>query len=356
MTRIGIFLPNWIGDVVMATPFLRAMHARFGRTSELIGIMKPYVGQVLRGTPWLSSSLLCGNKAKDPEALSSLELIRELRRLKLDKAVLLTNSFRSAGIAWLGGVKRRIGYRRDWRSALLTDSLSTPCDGNKWAIVPAVDYYLELAYLLGCSPEPRNIALPLNVEDEAAAAAAWQQLGWPETRRVISFHIAGGWGGKATAKAWPLEHFVELARRIAASTDRHVLVLCGPNEREAAAEVVRQVAHPHVQSLAGIKELPLAITKGCLGRSDLLVTTDSGPRHLGTALDVPVVGLFGATDPRWTETYHPQAITLYNQLPCSPCAKQHCPLGHHRCMRELSVASVFAAVQQQLAAQRRSAA
>jgi len=346
--RIGIFLPNWIGDVVMATPFLRAMHARFGRNHELIGLMKPYVSQVLRGTPWLSSTVLYGDRVKYPHSLTSAALIRELRRLQLDMAVLLTNSFRTATFAWLGGAKRRIGYRRDWRSWLLTDGLTTPREYGRWAIVPAVDYYLELAYLLGCSPEPRNVALPLNAEDEAAADAAWKQLGWPSTQRVVSFHIAGGWGGKATAKAWPLEHFVELGRRIVATTDQRVLVLCGPNERQAAAEVVRQVNHPHVQSLAEIKDLPLALTKGCLARSELLVTTDSGPRHLGTALNVPVVALFGATDPRWTETYHPQAITLYNQLPCSPCAKQHCPLGHHRCMRELSVDSVFAAVQRQL--------
>jgi heptosyltransferase-2 len=356
MPRIGIFLPNWIGDVVMATPFLRAMHARFGRTSELVGIMKPYVSQVLRGTPWLSSTVLYGDRAKYPDSLTSTALIRELRRLQLDKAVLLTNSFRSAALAWLGGAKRRIGYRRDWRSWLLTDGLTTPRANGRWAMVPAVDYYLELAYLLGCPPEPRNVALPINAEDEAAADGAWRQLGWPSQRRVISFHIAGGWGGKATAKAWPLEHFVELGRRITTTTDRHVLVLCGPNERQAAAEVVRQVAHPRLQSLAEVKDLPLAITKGCLARSELLVTTDSGPRHLGTALDVPVVALFGATDPGWTETYHPQAITLYNQLPCSPCAKQHCPLGHHRCMRELSVDSVFAAVQRQLTQSRPAAA
>jgi heptosyltransferase II len=354
--RIAIFLPNWIGDVVMATPFLRAMHRRFGRDHELIGIMKPYVSQVLRGTPWLSSTILWGGKQKDAAALSTWEVIRELRRLKLDKAVLLTNSFRTAAVAWLSGARRRIGYRRNCRSWLLTDSLAVPRDGRRWAIVSAVDYYLELATLLGCAAEPPRLELPLNAEDEAAASAAWRELGWPDQRRVISFHIAGGWGGKATAKAWPLEHFAALARRIATSTNRTALVLCGPNERAAAAELVRQVGHERVQSLAAIKDLPLAITKGCLARSELLVTTDSGPRHIATALDVPVVGLFGATDPRWTETYHPQAITLYNQLECSPCAKQHCPLGHHRCMRDLSVDQVFTAVQRQLGRSNRAAA
>jgi heptosyltransferase-2 len=348
MFRIGIFLPNWIGDVVMATPLLKAVHARWGDEAEIIGIMKPYVSQVLRGTPWLSSTLLYRGKRGDPTSLSYVGLVRELRRLQLDAAVLLTNSFRTALLSWLGGAKRRIGYRRDWRSLLLTDALTPPRANGKWTMVSAVDYYLKLGELLECAPQSPRVELPLNTEDDEAASAAWKQLGWPDEQRVISFHIAGGWGGKATAKGWPLEHFVGLARRIVRETDRHVLVLCGPNERDSAAELVRQMDHARVQSLAGMQDLPLALTKGCLGRSELLVTTDSGPRHLGTALNVPVVGLFGATDPRWTETYHPRAITLYNQLACSPCAKQHCPLGHHRCMRELSVERVFAAVQQQL--------
>ncbi len=147
-----------------------------------------------------------------------------------------------------------------------------------------------------------------------------------------------------------------MAKRIAATYDDEVLVLCGPNEREAAAEVVRRASHSRVKSLANVESLSLSLTKGCLSRSSLLVTTDSGPRHIATALDVPVVALFGATDPRWTETYHPQAITLFNKLDCGPCKQKHCPLGHHRCMRELSVERVFAAMQQQLERSAKTAA
>jgi heptosyltransferase-2 len=270
--------------------------------------------------------------------------------------VLLTNSLRTAAIAWASGAKRRVGYARDARSWLLTDRLHPPRTKSGFKPIPAVDYYLELAYLLGCTPGSNRVELPVNPDDKAAAADAWRQLGLADHDRVISFHIAGGWGGKATAKAWPLEHFVELARRIVRAYNRRVLVLCGPNEREAATEVVRQVGHERVTSLAPVAELPLALTKGCLARSELLVTTDSGPRHLATALDVPVVALFGATDPAWTETYHSQAITLFNKLDCGPCHKQHCPLVHHRCMRELSVEQVFAAVEQQIERTRRLAA
>ena len=127
-----------------------------------------------------------------------------------------------------------------------------------------------------------------------------------------------------------------------------MLVLCGPNEREAAREIVRLSGSTRVKSLAE-QPVGIGLTKGCLARSQLLVSTDSGPRHIATAFEIPTIGLFGATDPRWAETYHPRGITLFNKLDCGPCAKKHCPLGHHACMQELSVERVYAAVQQQLA-------
>ena len=80
-------------------------------------------------------------------------------------------------------------------------------------------------------------------------------------------------------------------------------------------------------------------------RANALVTTDSGPRHIATAMDVPVVSLFGPIDPRWTETYHPKSTNFFRALPCSPCGGRDCPLGHHRCMRDLSVDDVHQALQ-----------
>jgi heptosyltransferase II len=347
--RIAVFLPNWIGDVVMATPTLRTLHRHFG-DHELIGVMKPYVGDVLEGTHWLSSRLVY-DRRPGAGVLSSWQLIGRLRELQIDKAVLLTNSLRTAMIAWLGGSKERVGYARELRSWLLTHKLYPPREGRHWRPISAVDYYLELAYLMGCPSESRRLELPITALNEDAAEVAWERLDLPVDRRVIAFHIAGGWGGAATAKAWPLEHFVTLARRLVARYDHEVLVLCGPSERKAAAELVRRASHPRIKGLAEIERLSLGLLKGALNRSSLLVTTDSGPRHLATALDLPVVALFGATDPAWTETYHPRAITLLNKLDCGPCQQKHCPLMHHRCMRELSVERVFAAVEQQLAAE-----
>src|SRR6202011_5615020 len=98
---------------------------------------------------------------------------------------------------------------------------------------------------------------------------------------------------------------------------------------------------PNVVSLAD-HELSIGLTKACVRRADLLVTTDSGPRHFAAAFDRPVVTLFGPTHIAWTETYHPKAVHLQEPVPCGPCQLRVCPLDH-RCMNQLTPWKVYAA-------------
>ena len=338
-TKIAVFLPNWVGDVVMATPTIRALRERFPRPAKLVGILRPYVADVLDGTDWLDESLIYGTNA--PGVYPFWSLIAELRRRQFDLAVLLTNSFKTAAIARLGGAKRRIGYARDGRSWLLTDRLQPLRNDRGYEPVSAVDYYLALAERLGCSVSSnKRLEVAVTPKDDALADEVWNATGLPRDRRVVAMHLAGGWGGTASAKAWPADSFAQLAERIVRDTDWSVLVLCGPNEKEIAKSVVGGAKSPRLASLADF-EPSLGLTKACLQRSSFLVSTDSGPRHLGTALDLPVIGLFGATDPRWSETYHARATTIFNKLDCGPCAKKHCPLGTHACMREITVDLVW---------------
>src|SRR5207248_5111138 len=118
-----------------------------------------------------------------------------------------------------------------------------------------------------------------------------------------------------------------------------VLVLCGPGERDLARQIVARARRPGVTSLADVP-LSLGLTKACVRRADLLITTDSGPRHFAAAFDRPVVTLFGPTHIAWTETYHPKAIHLQKRVDCGPCQQRVCPLDH-RCMRLLTPAEVF---------------
>src|SRR5206468_2935882 len=149
------------------------------------------------------------------------------------------------------------------------------------------------------------------------------------------------------AKHWPVAYFAELARRLADDRGCGVLVLCGPSERDLARQIVSGAGRAGVGSLAD-RALSLGLTKACVRRRDLLVTTDSGPRHFGSAFGRPVLTLFGPTHIAWTETYHPRSVHLQKTVPCGPCQQRVCPLDH-RCMKELLPDEVFEAAQELLA-------
>jgi heptosyltransferase-2 len=338
MMRIVVFCPNWIGDAVMATPALRALRQGFAE-ARLVGVMKPLVADTLEGGPWFDDCIRYDHRSGKP-GLRTRALVARLRAERFDLAVLFPNSFRSAALAWLAGAPRRVGYDRGGRGFLLTERLLPERDVHGQRVpAPAVGYFLEIARRLGCHSSSPRTELYTTEADERAADRAWWQLGlWPH-ERVVCLNTGGAFG---PAKNWPPEHFAVLARRLAVEAGAAVLVVCGPSEREAARDIVARANHHNVVSLAD-QRLGIGLSKACIRRSALLVTTDSGPRHFAAPFDVPVLTLFGPTHIAWTRTYHPHAVHLLHPVPCGPCQKRICPLEHHRCMRELDPVAVFAA-------------
>lgn len=336
--KIAVFAPNLIGDAVMATPTLRALRAGYP-ASEIALVVKPNVAPTLEGAPWFDRVIPFHPSAKD-QSHRSAALIRTMRVSRFDMAVLLPNSFRSALMARLGGARRVVGYSRGGRGILLTDRLQPPKDDRgRFAQVPIVEYYLQLAKHLGCPSHSLRLELFTNASDEQEADEVWRRLGLPFDDPVVCLNTGGAFG---PAKNWPVRHFVTLARRLAVEEGLAVLIVCGPGERDSAREIVALSNHPRVVSLAE-QPLGIGLTKACVKRSSLMVTTDSGPRHFAAAFGVPVVSLFGPTHIGWTRTYHPHAVHLRQPVPCGPCQQGVCPLGHHRCMVELSPESVFRA-------------
>ncbi len=336
--RIVVFCPNLIGDTVMATPTLRALRSHYP-SSTIHGVIKPHVAPTLDGAPWLDDRILFHPKSSDPSQRAG-GLIARLRAERYDLAVLLPNSFRSALLAWRGGVRRRVGYARGGRGLLLTDRLRP--DRNRYGRLvpsPIVHYYLRIARHLGCHVDTVRPELFTTLQDEQAADRAWTALGLSMSRSVVCLNTGGAFG---PAKNWPADYFAVLARRLAEEAGHDVLVVCGPAERDEARSIVSKATHPRVVSLAD-QPPSIGLTKACVRRAGLLVTTDSGPRHFAAAFGVPVVSLFGPTHIAWTRTYHPRALHLQQPVPCGPCQKGVCPLGHHRCMRDLSPDAVFAA-------------
>ena len=317
----------------MATPALHALKTHFKKV-HLTGIMKPYVAEVLEGTRLLDDVWFYTKHGPNPE-FAPRQVIKRLRKHSFDTALLLTNSFRPAWMTFRAGIPQRIGYARYGRGPLLTKKLrptKTPSS--------TLDAYLELTRLLGCSPPSKQMILATTHHDEQAADAFWNQYGLADAQQVIIFNSSGAYGA---AKLWPQDSFISLGQRLTKQDGTRILVLCGPNETERARAIAQGIGS-HAVSLAD-QNLRLGLSKACVKRAQLMVTTDSGPRHFAAAFGTPVVSLFGPTHIAWSETYFNRELQLQIPVDCGPCQKRVCPLKHHKCMTELSVDQVEQAVQ-----------
>ena len=334
--RIAIFLPNWVGDAVMATPALRALRNHFPR-SHVLGVLKPYIAGVLEGTSWLDSTLFLDPRGPVSERWRSVS--SRLRKESVELAVLFPNSFHSAFVAWLGRCRRHVGYVRYSRGWLLTDRLAPVCGPNgKLKPSPVIDDYNRLAEYVGCPKPSYQLELATTPADEQAANAVWDQARFSRRSEIICLNPGAAFG---SAKYWSVESFAKVAQQFSDQRGSCVLVLCGPEEQDLARQIVMTAQRPTVFGLAD-QPLSLGLTKACVRRADLLITTDSGPRHFAAAFGLPVLTLFGPTHKDWTETYFAKAVHLQKKVECGPCQLRVCPLDH-RCMNGLSPSEVYSA-------------
>jgi heptosyltransferase-2 len=334
--RIALFLPNWVGDAVMATPAIRAVRQSYP-IAHMIAIGRPHIADVLEGSGWLEEFIPL--QPSGPPAQRMLAVASRVRRQKPDLALLFPNSFRSALVAWLAGCPRRVGYARYGRSLLLTDRLE-PLRDRRGRLRPApiLPAYNRIAEHAGCTVRSGRMELFTTPRDEALADDVWQEFALYRHGEVVCLNPGAAFGA---AKLWPAQYFVRLARDLAERRGAGVLVLCGPAERELARRIADLADHPSVHSLADAR-VCIGLTKACIRRADLLVSTDSGPRHFAAAFDRPVVALFGPTHIAWTDTFFANEMQLQKSVPCGPCQQRTCHLDH-RCMTSLTPEEVFAA-------------
>ena len=339
MKRIAVFLPNWIGDAVMATPAIAAL-AKHYPAAELINVCTPYVADTLSASPWFQHRVLL--QKRTPLHHWIPKATQELRVLKPDAAVLLPNSFTPALIARLAGARTVVGFARYYRDGLLTHRLYPHRSAtSKPKPSPVLLDYNRLVRLLGVPDPGHTMQLHVTAESRERADALLNRF--PPGGRLIGLNPGGAFG---SSKHWADDRFAELAHRCAANGQR-VLVLCGPKERDTARRIVQFAAHPHVMSLAD-DDVSIDLTKAVISKLQGFVTTDSGPRHIAAAFGVPVVALFGPTHQEWTSTFFDLETRLQKRVPCGPCQLRTCPVNH-RCMTELSAAEVHSALTQVLA-------
>ncbi len=328
--NILVVLPNWVGDLVLATPALRALRERYA-SARITFLLKSHLAEILNGGDWMNEMLFWpAGRSRPKRRQSFLGLAADLRERPIDLAVLLSNSFRSALFTRLAGIKRRVGYDRDGRGLLLTDKLLPERYEGSYVPVSMVRYYNAIARYLGCRECPSQLELFTTPEEEATASQALTAAGIPEGRPYIVLNPGASFG---PAKCWLPDRFAQVGDQRAAATGAAVIISCGPKE----IAIARQVAG-HMKQPVTVLDSPvirLGPSKALIRRAGLLVTNDTGPRHFARAFGTPVVTIFGPTHQEWTVTDSPLERALQVQVHCGPCMKRVCPLDH-RCMTRIS--------------------
>lgn len=340
MSNLLVVLPSWVGDVVLATPVLKALRAHFAST-HITYLMRPYVRQVLSGCPWVDDvTVWPGRPLRNP--IRCLEFLTAMKGRNFSCILLLPNSFGTGFFAWLVGAPRRVGYARDFRGPLLTDKLQPLRHRGRPVVESMLTYYARLAAQLGCEVNGRSLTLFTDPRADGQVSRWFGQFGITSDRRVIVLNPGGAFG---PSKRYPAERFSEIADWLAAEYGAHIVITGGPNDREVVMNVQRHMRADAACVLP--PELDLQCLKSLIARSNLLITNDTGPRHFAIALNIPVVTIFGPTHPGWTESYFEREKKVMVAVDCGPCQKPICPLDQ-RCMARIEPQRVISAARELL--------
>ena len=336
-SRILVRATNWVGDAVMSLPALRAIRVRFPAAHIAILAM-PWVGDLYAREPFCDELIPYTPKRGARDWTAKWRIARDLRRRRFDCAILLPNSFESALVVWLAGIRERVGYARDGRGFLLTRAVAAPRPGEIRRHERF--YYLELlrrAGVLGEMPASDEIHL----DGVAAAAEAgrrrFAELGWRGD--VVGVSPGAAYG---SAKRWLPERFAEAAALLAGELKAGVAVFGSGDEREVCHTVTADLAarSQDAHNFAGGTSLREFIELAAACR--VFLTNDTGAMHIASALGVPTIAIFGATDHEGTGPTGPLARVVREPVDCSPCLLRECPIDH-RCMTRVDPDRVVAA-------------
>lgn len=343
--RLLIRATNWVGDAIIALPALRVVREHFPEAQITI-LARPYVADLYRDQRVCDDLIAYDWEGAHAGFSGRRRLGVELRERKFDTALLLQNAFDAAWLAWRARIPERIGYARDGRSWVLTKAIQVPRAGE----IPSHEmfYYLELLRRVGWLAElPREERVVFEVSEarrRRGAELLLERGGRPHARRIA----LGAGASFGAARCWPAERFAEAANRLAAEADADVVLIGTAGEAAVNGAIAARLQRPAVDltGKTAIAELP-----GVLSQCHLFIGNDSGVMHVAAAVGLPVVGVFGPTDPLGTAPLTSRRAIVQEKPYCSPCFLRRCPTDH-RCMTRITPEMVEARAKPWLAAER----
>ena len=322
ISRILIRATNWVGDAVMSMPAFEAVRGNFPE-SHITVLARPLVVPLYESNPAVTEVIPYQRGHGYVKDYSEfLRVIRLIRDLHFDMAVLFQNAFEAALIACLGGIKIRVGYNTDARGFLLSHSVVR---GTEVLKLHQVEYYLTLLRAIGWDAPTRDPALRASPESVARVRSLLSSIGIDDQDLLVGLSPGAAYG---PAKRWPIERFAAIGDRAIKEWGARVVVI-GTEKEKDLGETLLSATAPGAFNLCGMTGLgeALALIKRC----QLFVSNDSGLMHVSAALNVPTVAIFGSTDPVATGPRGKNARIVKQDMECSPCLKPECPVGY-RCL------------------------
>jgi len=334
--KILIRATNWVGDAIMALPAIRAVRDRFPEAAIAI-LARPYVLDIYRDQN-AADELIAYDWNGAHRGFGGRQILAaELRVRKFDIALLLQNAFDAAFLAWQAKIPERIGYARDGRSILLTKPIAVPSVGE----IPVHEkfYYLELLRRAGWIerlPAIETISLDVPEEKRVRAEEVLRAAGASSGRLRIAVGAGASYG---SAKCWPPERFAETLNLLALERGCDVILFGTAGEAAVSNSIIVNLKGSPIDltGKTAISDLP-----ALLSRCDCFIGNDSGAMHVAGAVGLPVVAIFGPTDPDGTAPVTPKCTVVQQKPYCSPCFLRKCPTDH-RCMKAVTPQMVHAA-------------
>ncbi len=330
--NIIVRAPNWIGDAVMCTPALAALREKYPEKHiSLLAVDR--VADCFLNNPSVNEIIPLSGK----KGLSYWLKALELRRKRYETAILFSNSFSSALFFRISGIPRISGYSRDGRGFMLTDGIEVTEELLK---SHQTKYYF---HLIASPGEPAESVWVVTGKERKEAGQILRKNGISSENPLIGISPGAAFG---PAKKWAPEYFAETANELVRKYQLQVLVFGTDGDRESALSVCSKIKLGKALNLAG--KTNLRQLGALMSMCKILLTNDSGAMHVASAVKVPVVAVFGSTDPGRTGPRGNRHRVIYKKFDCSPCFKMECPRGDYRCLREIKVEDVFPAAEELL--------
>ena len=327
--KILIIGPSWVGDMVMAQSLFITLKQQYPHSQ--IDVLAPsWSLALLERMPEVNQGIAMPLGHGQFDLTTRFKLGRQLAAQHYDLSIVLPNSWKSALIPLFAGVVKRRGYLGEMRWGLLNQARKL----DKRLLTMTVQRFVALALPPG-SPLPPEYPFPRLTVSAQQQHQLRQQFQLNIDSKILALCPGAEYG---PAKRWPVEHFARVAQ--AKIRQGWQVWILGSEKDRAVAEQIDRLAEHQCRNFAGVTQLGEAVD--LLSLADVVVSNDSGLMHVAAALDKKLIALYGSSDPHFTPPLHPQARIISLQLPCAPCFKRECPLGHTRCLNDITAEQVLA--------------